>query len=96
MLLMNQNREQGRRVKGEGILLPMENVVVLTDISGDIQPESKNKVDNDRRPKREKTEINEMKTDLGIVDAKTLSQVGANSEDRSFNKRFEHEWVNLL
>lgn len=74
----------------------MEDVVVLADISGDIQPEGQDKIDDDRGAQSKKTEINKMQADLGIVYAKPLSQVGTDPEDRSFNKRFEHEWANLM
>ncbi len=71
-------------------------MVVLSHIPGDIKPESEYKINNDRRSQRKKTEVDEMKPDLGIVNAKTLSQVSTDPENRSFNKRFEHEWANLL
>lgn len=74
----------------------MKNMVVLSHIPGDIKPESEYKINNDRGSQRKKTEVDEMKPDLGIVYAKTLSQVGTDPENRSFNKRFEHEWANLL
>ena len=58
MLLMNRSKEKGRR--GGKELLPMEDVVVLADVSGDIQPEGQDKIDDDRGAQRKKTEINKM------------------------------------
>lgn len=64
--------------------------IILPYILPDIEPESQNKVDDNRRSKRKKGKIDKVQSDFGSGNSKLIADIRTNTKDRSFNKRFKH------
>jgi hypothetical protein len=64
----------------ETLLFPIYYTVVLADVFFNIKPESNGKIQNDRRPQGEKTEVNKIQTNLGIGYSQPLTNIGTHTK----------------